>query len=82
MIKESRIWTLRRILWFEKGEVREIAAKFAALKWNNTFCESTVLGSLALGTFYAFFASWVYGLLCLWAFKQAIQALNVKRFFD
>ena len=76
------MWTFRRIFWFEQGEAREIAAKLAALKWDDTFCEANVMATLVLGLAFAFLASWWYGLLFLWGVKEAVQALNMKGFFD
>jgi hypothetical protein len=76
------MWTFRRIFWFEQGEAREIGAKLAALKWDDTFCEANVLATLVLGLAFAFLASWWYGLLYLWGVKEAVQALNMKGFFD
>jgi len=52
------MWTFRRIFWFEQGEAREIAAKLAALKWDDTFCEANVLATLVPGLAFAFLASW------------------------
>ena len=83
-------WTLRRILWFEKGELREISCKLAALKYfdESSVCELNVLLTLALSVPFAFFAIgwWGYsmwwGLASVWGFKQSIQSLNEKRFFD
>jgi hypothetical protein len=82
--RRKPVWTFRRIFWFEKGERREIAAKVAALKWNDSKGETigTVLSALALGLPFAFFTSWVVGLVYLWGIKEAIQALNMRGFFD
>jgi hypothetical protein len=43
-------WSLRRILWFEKGELREISSKLAALKYfdESSICELNVLLTLAM----------------------------------
>ena len=76
------MWTFRRILWFEKGELREIAEKLVRLKWDDTFCEVNVLSVLAFGIALAFIAGWLFGLSYLWGVKEAIQALNMKGFFD
>ena len=83
-------WNLRRILWFEKGELREISSKFAGLKYfdESSICELNVLLTLALSVPFAFFAIawWGYsmwwGLASVWGVKQSIQSLNEKRFFD
>ena len=83
-------WTLRRIFWFEKGELRDICAKLAALKYLNesSICELNVLVTLTLSVPFAFFAIawWGYsmwwGLASVWGFKQSLQSLNEKRFFD
>jgi hypothetical protein len=83
-------WTVRRILWFEKGELREISSKLAAIKYldESSICELNVLATLALSMPFAFFAIawWGYsmwwGLASVWGFKQCLQSLNQKRFFD
>ncbi len=84
------MWTFRRIFWFEKGELRQITTKLTALEWGSetNICEFNVLTTLAAGIPLAFFttawwglSAW-WGLLYLWAFKQALQCLNEKRFFD
>jgi hypothetical protein len=62
--------------------MREIASKLAALKWDSTFCEAGVLSTLVLGIFFAFYFSWLYGFVYLWGVKEAIQALNLKGFFN
>jgi hypothetical protein len=83
-------WTLRRVLRFDKGELREISCKPATLEYfdESSICELNVLLILALSVPFAFFAigSWGYsmwwGLASLWGVKQSIQSLNEKRFFD
>jgi hypothetical protein len=83
-MRKLSAWTFRRVVWFEKGEMGEIAAKLAVLKRNDAKGESigTVLSILALGILFAFFTSWVVGLVYLWGIKEAIQSLNMRRFFD
>jgi hypothetical protein len=83
-------WTLRRILWFEKGELHEISSKVATIKYldESSVCELNVLATLVLSVPFAFFAIawWGYsmwwGLASVWGFKQSLQSLNEKRFFD
>jgi hypothetical protein len=86
-------WTMRRIFWFEKGELGEIITKLTALRWprmgdERHICEFNVLSTLVLTIPLAFFTlawwdlSMWWGLLSLWGFKEAVQCLNEKRFFD
>ncbi|MCI0598800.1 MAG: hypothetical protein L0Y60_04650 [Beijerinckiaceae bacterium] len=73
----------RAIFWFEKGELREIASKLAQRKMGyEASWEVDVLLPLAAVVPLAFVENIWLGLLSVWAFKQAIRALNKKRFFD
>jgi hypothetical protein len=82
-------WTLRRILWFAKGEVREISFKLAALKYfdESSVCELNVLLTLALSVPFAFFAIgwWGYsmwwGLASVWGFKYNRFNRSMRRDF-
>jgi hypothetical protein len=76
------MWTFRRIFWFEQGELREIIEKLRSLRWNESICEFNVLATLVFGIPLAFFVSPWLGLFYVWSAKEALQALNMKHFFD
>ena len=74
---------LRSIFWFEKGELREIGGKFTLRKWGyEARWEAEVLLALAILVGLGFGAGMWLGVLSIWIVKNAIQALNKKRFFD
>jgi len=74
---------LRNFLWFEKGELREIATKLFAQKWGyEARWESEVLIALCGGVVMAFLLSVWLGMFALLWTKWAIQSLNKKKFFD
>jgi hypothetical protein len=74
---------LRSIFWFEKGELTDISSKFVARKFTyETRWEADVMLPLAMLVPCAFYSAWWLGVLSLWAIKEAIRALNKKRFFD
>jgi hypothetical protein len=73
----------RSIFWFEDGELPEIAAKLNSAKPGyEARWEASVLLLLAGGIALAFIYNAWLGLIYLWGFKQALQALKKKRFFD
>jgi hypothetical protein len=74
---------LRSIFWFEKGELSAIHGKFTARKWGyETRWEADVLFPLVAFVLFAFIINIWLGGVSVWAFKQAIRALNEKGFFD
>jgi hypothetical protein len=81
--EEVSMGIIRDILWFEKGELQEIAGKMTAQKWGyETRWEVDVIVPLVLLIPLAFYANLWLGFLAVWAVKAAFQSLNKKRFFD
>jgi hypothetical protein len=74
---------IRSVLWFENGEIAEIRAKLTTRKWKyEARWEAEVLFSIFAGAALAFWVNGWLGMFFLWLSKNAVQALNRKKFFD
>jgi hypothetical protein len=73
----------RSFFWFDKDELAEIGRKITVRKWSHEArWEAEVLLPLAILLGLGFGINIWLGLLSMLIVKNAMQALNKKRFFD